>query len=114
MEVPSPYCRTLQPSRQIRLPPFHGDQIAALFPSTERSRTLPKTVRRAHSRNRPHPPRRRNPIRNRLRTRTNHNTVPITYTSGEQVEVYRFSIPVTFGIPLLALFVQAFMPLRFP
>jgi len=40
--------------------------------------------------------------------------VPITYTSGEQVEVYRFSIPVTIGIPLLALFAQAFVPLRFP
>lgn len=43
-----------------------------------------------------------------------HNSVPITYTSGEQVEVYRFSIPVTIGIPLLALFLQAFIPLRFP
>jgi rod shape-determining protein MreD len=40
--------------------------------------------------------------------------VPITYTSGEQVEVYRFSIPITIGVPLLALFVQAFVPLRFP
>lgn len=40
--------------------------------------------------------------------------MPVTYTSGEQVEVYRFSIPVTIGIPLLALFVQAFVPLRFP
>ncbi|MGB8064363.1 MAG: rod shape-determining protein MreD [Candidatus Sulfotelmatobacter sp.] len=40
--------------------------------------------------------------------------MPITYTSGEQVEVYRFSIPVTIGIPLLALFTQAFVPLRFP
>lgn len=40
--------------------------------------------------------------------------MPITYTSGEQVEVYRFSIPVTIGVPLLALFVQAFIPLRFP
>jgi rod shape-determining protein MreD len=40
--------------------------------------------------------------------------VPITYTSGEQVEVYRFSIPVTIGVPLLALFLQAFIPLRFP
>jgi rod shape-determining protein MreD len=40
--------------------------------------------------------------------------VPITYTSNEQVEVYRFSIPVTIGVPLLALFVQAFVPLRFP
>lgn len=40
--------------------------------------------------------------------------MPITYTSGEQVEVYRFSIPVTLGVPLIALFVQAFVPLRFP
>lgn len=40
--------------------------------------------------------------------------MPITYTSGEQVEVYRFSIPVTIGVPLLALFLQAFVPLRFP
>jgi rod shape-determining protein MreD len=40
--------------------------------------------------------------------------VPITYTSGEQVEVYRFSIPATIGIPLLALFLQAFIPRRFP
>jgi rod shape-determining protein MreD len=40
--------------------------------------------------------------------------VPITYTSGEQVEVYRFSLPVTVGVPLLALFLQAFVPRRFP
>lgn len=40
--------------------------------------------------------------------------MPITYTSGEQVEVYRFSIPVTIGIPLLALFLQAFVPRRLP
>jgi rod shape-determining protein MreD len=40
--------------------------------------------------------------------------VPITYTSGEQVEVYRFSIPATIGFPLLALFLQAFVPRRFP
>lgn len=40
--------------------------------------------------------------------------MPITYTSGEQVEVYRFSIPVTIGVPLLALFLQAFIPLKFP
>lgn len=38
----------------------------------------------------------------------------ITYTSREQVEVYRFSIPVTIGVPLLALFLQAFVPRRFP
>ena len=38
----------------------------------------------------------------------------ITYTSGEQVEVYRFSLPVTVGVPLLALFLQAFLPHRIP
>jgi rod shape-determining protein MreD len=40
--------------------------------------------------------------------------VPITYTSEEQIEVYRFSIPVTVGVPLLALFLQAFLPRRLP
>jgi rod shape-determining protein MreD len=38
--------------------------------------------------------------------------VPITYTSGEQIEVYRFSLPVTIGVPLVALFLQAFLPRR--
>jgi rod shape-determining protein MreD len=40
--------------------------------------------------------------------------VAITYTSGEQVEVYRFSIPATILIPLAAVFLQAWVPLRFP
>jgi rod shape-determining protein MreD len=40
--------------------------------------------------------------------------VPITYTSGEQVEVYRFSIPATVLVPLTALFLQAFLPRQFP
>ena len=40
--------------------------------------------------------------------------MPITYTSGEQIEVYRFSIPVTVGVPLLALFLQSFVPKLFP
>lgn len=61
----------------------------------------------------PHRPRRRR-IPSPPPTRAAHNSVPITYTSNEQVEVYRFSIPVTIGVPLLALFVQAFLPLRFP
>jgi rod shape-determining protein MreD len=39
--------------------------------------------------------------------------VPITYTSNEQVEVYRFSVPAAILIPLSAVFLQAFMPLRF-
>lgn len=38
--------------------------------------------------------------------------MPITYTSNEQVEVYRFSIPVTILVPLAAVFLQAFVPLR--
>ncbi|MDQ1387950.1 MAG: rod shape-determining protein MreD [Acidobacteriaceae bacterium] len=38
--------------------------------------------------------------------------MPITYTSGEQIEVYRFSLPVTVGVPLVALFLQAFLPRR--
>jgi len=40
--------------------------------------------------------------------------VPITYTSKEQIEVYRFNLPVTILVPLLAIFLQAFIPLRFP
>jgi rod shape-determining protein MreD len=38
--------------------------------------------------------------------------VQISYTSQEQVEVYRFSLPVTILLPLIALFLQAFVPLR--
>ena len=38
--------------------------------------------------------------------------MPITYTSQEQVEVYRFSAPAAILIPLIALFLQAFLPLR--
>jgi len=38
--------------------------------------------------------------------------VAITYTSGEQVEVYRFGIPATILIPLGAVFLQAWLPLR--
>lgn len=34
----------------------------------------------------------------------------ITYTSREQIEVYRFSIPVAVIVPLLAVFLQAFIP----
>jgi rod shape-determining protein MreD len=38
--------------------------------------------------------------------------VPITYTSREQVEVYRFNPAAAILIPLIALFLQAFIPLR--
>ena len=40
--------------------------------------------------------------------------MPITYTSGEQVEVYRFSIPVTVGVPFGAVWLQSFLSLHFP
>jgi rod shape-determining protein MreD len=39
-------------------------------------------------------------------------SVPITYTSREQVEVYRFNAAAAILIPLVALFLQAFIPLR--
>lgn len=38
----------------------------------------------------------------------------ITYTSGEQVEVYRFSPFATVLIPLSAVFLQAWLPRHFP
>jgi rod shape-determining protein MreD len=44
--------------------------------------------------------------------RINLTNVPITYTSTEQVEVYRFSAPAAILIPLIAVFLQAFIPLR--
>jgi hypothetical protein len=53
-------------------------------------------------------PRLGRPPRRLLQPKTVLTSVPITYTSGEQIEVYRFSIPVTVGVPLLALFLQAF------
>ena len=37
----------------------------------------------------------------------------VSYTSREQIEVYRFSWPVAIAVPLLAIFFQAFVPLRF-
>ena len=39
--------------------------------------------------------------------------MPTAYTSREQIEVYRFSVPVAIGVPLAAIFLQAFVPLRF-
>jgi rod shape-determining protein MreD len=39
--------------------------------------------------------------------------VAVTYTSREQIEVYRFSWPVAVFVPLVAVFLQAFIPLRF-
>jgi rod shape-determining protein MreD len=38
--------------------------------------------------------------------------VPITYTSREEIEVYRFSAAATIGLPLAAVFIQASMPQR--
>src|SRR6202166_1374610 len=58
------------------------------------------------------------PKQNRRRSsqpppRNSLNSVPITYTSNEQIEVYRFSLPTAILVPLAALFLQAFVPLRF-
>ena len=40
--------------------------------------------------------------------------MPITYTSGDQVEVYRFNLLVAILVPLFAVFLQSFLPLRLP
>lgn len=37
----------------------------------------------------------------------------VSYTSREEIEVHRFSPAVTFGIPLIAIFLQAFIPVAF-
>jgi rod shape-determining protein MreD len=39
--------------------------------------------------------------------------VSVSYTSQQQIEVYRFGLPVTILVPLLAVFLQAFLPLKF-
>jgi rod shape-determining protein MreD len=39
--------------------------------------------------------------------------VAITYTSREQIDVYRFPLPVAVGIPLVAIFLQSFLPVHF-
>jgi rod shape-determining protein MreD len=38
--------------------------------------------------------------------------VNVTYTSREQIEVYRFPWPVAIGVPLAAIILQAFLPIR--
>jgi len=38
--------------------------------------------------------------------------VQISYTSQDQVEVYKFSVPVAVLVPLTAIFLQAFLPLH--
>ena len=38
--------------------------------------------------------------------------MPITYTSTEQVEVYRFNALTAILVPLIAVFLQAFVPLK--
>jgi rod shape-determining protein MreD len=40
--------------------------------------------------------------------------VAVTYTSREEIEVHKFSWPVSIGIPLLAIFIQVFFPIRLP
>ena len=38
----------------------------------------------------------------------------LTYTSREQIEVYRFSWPVAIFVPLFAIALQSFLPIWFP
>src|SRR5215831_1339947 len=54
------------------------------------------------------------PLPNRVLRETLLNNVSLSYTSREEIEVYRFSLPVSIAVPLLAIFLQAFLPLRFP
>lgn len=42
------------------------------------------------------------------------NYAAVSLTSREEIEVHRFSWPVSIGIPLLAIFLQVFLPLRAP
>lgn len=39
-------------------------------------------------------------------------SVAVTYTSREEIEVYKFSWIASVGIPLLAIFIQVFVPIR--
>jgi rod shape-determining protein MreD len=39
-------------------------------------------------------------------------SVAVTYTSREEIQVHKFSWAVSIGIPLLAIFIQVFFPLR--
>jgi rod shape-determining protein MreD len=39
-------------------------------------------------------------------------SVAITYTSREEIDVHKFSLGVSVGIPLLAIFIQVFLPTR--
>ncbi len=38
----------------------------------------------------------------------------ISVTSSEQVQVYKFSLPIAVGVPLLAVFLQAYLPKYLP
>ena len=39
-------------------------------------------------------------------------SVAVTYTSREEIDVHRFSWGISVGIPLLAIFLQIFLPVR--
>lgn len=42
------------------------------------------------------------------------NYAAISLTSREEIDVHRFSWPASIGIPLLAIFLQVFLPVRIP
>src|SRR6201997_4425609 len=81
-----------------------------------RRRNRPRTIPRLPRNRNPRSPRllRKPPtLRKRRPRRISRNNVPITYTSGEQVEVYRFNWAVNIGVPAAALWLQSFLPLHF-
>lgn len=75
------------------------------MPPTPRLAIIPRPRQRLSPN--PRSQRTSHPLRRILLT-----NVPITYTSREQVEVYRFNAVAAILVPLIALFLQAFIPLR--
>src|SRR5581483_10395401 len=86
-------------------------RLAEAFPAM-RSQPWFRRARVRQARPRTRVPSRRS--RRKRRRRITLSSVPILYTSQDQIEVYRFSLPTAILVPLAALFLQAFVPLRFP
>ena len=85
------------------------------LPGARRSQLAGKPNRPALLPIRPQSPNRSRKRNQRLspRCRSLHlNSVPLTYTSQDQIEVYRFSVGFTIVVPLIAVFLQAFIPLK--
>src|SRR5258708_9946028 len=116
---PERLCPAIQRSRNQSRSQPRARLLLQFRLRTSRSRPRPRTRRWIPRPEVPRACRRRRPSRPpnlppSLRPRTIPNNVALTYTSGEQVEVYRFGIPATILIPLTAVFLQAWLPLRLP